>query len=42
MHVFLGFEPFLISNSERERRLAVSTPEVKIIMVGAIDEVDRI
>ena len=35
--VFLGFEPFLLSNSESEWREVVSTPLVWVQMLGTID-----
>ena len=34
MHVFLGFEPFLLSNSEAERRVVVPIFKAWVHMVG--------
>ena len=35
--VFLGFEPFLLSNSEAEWRLVVSTPQVLVYLAGTVN-----
>ena len=37
MHVFLGFEPFLLSNSEKEWREVVPTPKVETHIAGTVD-----
>ena len=37
MHVFLGFEPFLLSNSEAEWRVVVSTPQVLVYLAGTVN-----
>ena len=37
MHVFLGFEPFLLSNSEAEWREVVPIPQVYVNAVGTIN-----
>ena len=42
MHIFLGFEPFLLSNCEAERKIIVPKPHVKVHMAGTIDVVVRI
>ena len=42
MQVFLGFEPFLLSNSEAEWIVVVPTPQVQVQMIGTIDVAVRI
>ena len=37
MQVFLGFESFLLSNSENEWREVVPTPKVEIHIAGTVD-----
>ena len=42
MHVFIGFEPFLLSYSEAERIVEVPTTQVCIHMAVKLDMVVRI
>ena len=37
MHVFLGFEPYLLTSSEAECRVAVSASHFKVDMAGTVD-----
>ena len=37
MHVFLGFEPYLLTSSEAECRVAVSASHFKVHMAGTVD-----
>ena len=37
MHVFLGFEPYLLTSSEAEYRVAVSASHFKVQMAGTVD-----
>ena len=42
MNIFLGFEHFLCSNKEAERKLVVPKPQIKGHMAGTIEVVLRI
>ena len=37
MHVFLGFEPYLLTSSQAKCRVAVSTSHFKVHMAGTVE-----
>ena len=42
MHVFLGFEPFLLSKNEAEWRVVVPSPQLYVQIAVTIDVAVRI